>query len=144
MNAISQATRDIVIERGWEPGTELENRVALHLSRLGCKPEAWAQQHRVGRYRLDFAAPDFKLDLEADGRHHFNPEGALRDALRDSWLRNQGWTVIRVDDRSSDGALRDQLVNVLRYLASMVDTHQGKPWWSKHAKTKKQHVEAER
>ena len=74
--AIQSVLKDLVAEHGWKPGTHLENQVALLLTRSRLSAE---QQHRLGRYRLDFAWPDVKIALEADGWWHRSPEGATAD-----------------------------------------------------------------
>lgn len=89
----------VVEDKGWRPGTDLENRAALRLDRMGEKPDRVAQQHRVGRYRLDFAWPELRIALEVDGWHHLRPESAARDAQRDAELRALQWLTFRVDDR---------------------------------------------
>lgn len=111
-----QQLRQVITERGWEPGTHLENQVALILSRFGVdRPD---QQHRVGRYRLDFAWPQLCIALEADGWWHRSPEGAAKDRQRDSWLRSQGWLVFRVDDEHGELVLRHQVMRVSRLVRS--------------------------
>lgn len=116
---LDRALQQIVEEKGWRAGTSLENRVALRLHRFGFLPADVAQQHRVGRYRIDFAWVDQKIALEADGPHHLLPVGAERDARRDRELRLQGWLVLRVND-AEEGALADQLVRVARAVRSDV------------------------
>jgi very-short-patch-repair endonuclease len=104
----------VVIRRGWKPGTDLENKVALQLSRFGHDPQEVAQQHRAGRYRLDFAWPEKMIALEADGWWHRSPEGAAKDRQRDSWLRSQGWVIFRVDDEHGEEILAEQIMRVGR------------------------------
>jgi very-short-patch-repair endonuclease len=106
------ALRALVIERGWRPGTHLENQVALILSRFTvARPE---QQYRAGKYRLDFAWPQPCMALEADGWWHRSPEGSARDRERDSWLRSQGWLIFRVDDQYGESVLAHQIMRVCR------------------------------
>jgi very-short-patch-repair endonuclease len=124
---IVQATKRAIAERGWMPGTTEEDRVAFSLARLGVHSGSVSQQHRVGRYRLDFAFTKTLLDLEVDGHHHFTADGAVRDALRDAWLRSQGWTVVRVDYRLNDDQLAKLLVNVVRYQRAMTEMPRGVP-----------------
>lgn len=92
------AYRSLIEERGWRSGTALENRVAFRLSRLTWTTDEVLQQHRVGKYRIDFAWPKLKLALEVDGWHHRRPETAAKDAERDAYLRAEGWITFRVDD----------------------------------------------
>jgi very-short-patch-repair endonuclease len=111
-DALTRLIAERTTELGWRPGTRLENQVACLLSRFHAP--AAVQQHRVGKYRLDFAWPKVKIALEADGWYHRSPEGSARDAERDAWLRSQGWVVLRVDDRYGEEALQDQMVRVCR------------------------------
>jgi len=48
----------------------------------------------VGAYVADFYAPDARLIVEVDGVAH--DARVERDALRDEWLRGQGFVVVRV------------------------------------------------
>jgi hypothetical protein len=68
-----------LIDKGLPLGTALENKVTYLLSRAGVLDRF---QHRVGRYRLDYAWPDLLVNLEADGPHHMRPDMAARDAYR--------------------------------------------------------------
>lgn len=111
MKLLDDTIRHLLTSRGWDLGTDLENLAALLLSGAFKRDEV-CQQHRVGRYRLDFAWPDIQVALEIDGWHHRSPEGAAKDAGRDSALRGAGWLVLRVDDRAGRDAMSDQLVRV--------------------------------
>jgi very-short-patch-repair endonuclease len=115
MNPVQLATRRAIVKEGWRPGTTLEDTVC-HLLGRWCPVDEWKQQYRVGRYRLDFAIPLVKVALEVDGpRHRYDPHMAMRDAQRDSWLRSQGWIVIRIDDEGGEECLADLLCNVVRF-----------------------------
>lgn len=107
------AVRKYLDDNDIRPGTSLENKVALRLHRWGILAE---MQYRVGKYRLDFAWPERKIALEADGPHHWRPDVAMKDAIRDSWLRGHGWIVLHVDQMN--GVLDDQLVWVARIVNS--------------------------
>jgi very-short-patch-repair endonuclease len=113
---MDEALKRVITERGWKAGTHLENQCALILSRFDTpRPE---QQHQAGKYRLDFAWPDVRMALEADGWWHRSPEGAAKDRQRDSWLRSQGWLVFRVDDEHGVPVLEHQLMRVSRLVRS--------------------------
>jgi hypothetical protein len=114
-NIFTQVRRQLVEENGFAAGTDLEDEVALLLARLGQGPE---QQYRIGRYRVDFAWPEQKIALEADGWWHRSPEGSARDRERDSWLRSQGWVVFRVDDEHGPDVLAEQVRRVSRFARS--------------------------
>lgn len=120
-SSIDRVTAEFVAAHGWRIGSTLENQVSRILHGYGVRPERVRQQHRVGRYTLDFAWPDLKIALEADGWHHQSPRGAARDSERDAWLRSQGWLVLRVDDQHGEASLNDSLVRVCQ----VVRWHEG-------------------
>jgi len=121
----SQAVRDRVTNLGYLPGTALENSVVLALARAGA-PVA-RQQYRAGKFRLDFAWPERKIVLEADGWWHRSPEGAAKDRIRDSWLRSQGWVVFRVDDEHGGDLLDAQVRRVAQLVARAPEVPQPPP-----------------
>ena len=109
--AINAAIREVLVKCGLRVGSSLENRVTL-LMRKWDFLDGWEMQYRVGRYRLDYAHPRWRVAIEADGIYHWHPENAVRDLMRDSWLRSEGWLVFRVDDEN--GNLDEQVSNTIR------------------------------
>jgi very-short-patch-repair endonuclease len=101
-----------IVEAGWRKGSSLENKVAFHFMRWDRKEVV--QQHGVGKYRLDFAWPEIQIGLEVDGWWHRSPEGAAKDSERDSWLRSEGWMVLRIDDRHGEDSMMSQLSRVIQ------------------------------
>ena len=53
------------------------------------------RQFSIGRYILDFYAPQYKLAIEADGGQHYEVEGRQQDELRTSELSNLGVQILR-------------------------------------------------
>jgi very-short-patch-repair endonuclease len=53
---------------------------------------SFRRQHPVGPYLLDFACVALRLAIEVDGSQHLESAG---DAIRDAFLKQQGWTVLR-------------------------------------------------
>ncbi len=49
------------------------------------------RQHPVGPYVLDFACASAKVGIELDGAGHLGSN----DAIRDEFLRDRGWIVLR-------------------------------------------------
>ena len=70
--------------------TREERKIWELLSRYRPK---FTRQLPIGPYIADFACRQARLVVEIDGGQHANSEA---DRLRDSWLREQGWTVFRV------------------------------------------------
>jgi Protein of unknown function (DUF559) len=46
-------------------------------------------------YRIDLANPDLMVAVELDGASHRTPDQKARDAKKDAFLREKGWTVLR-------------------------------------------------
>jgi len=53
-------------------------------------------QFRCGRYFLDFAILEFKIDLEMDGKQHLKEKQILHDEKRDLELESDGWIIYRI------------------------------------------------
>ena len=54
------------------------------------------RQHPMGSIILDFYCPSARLDVEVDGRTHWDDDAQARDATRDAWLKSQGVEVMRI------------------------------------------------
>ncbi len=77
------------------------------------------RQHPVGAYVADFYAPDAQVIVEVDGLAH---DGRVeRDAVRDDWLRGQGFVVVRV---AAADVLRD-VDGVVAGLVAVVTSRRG-------------------
>ena len=71
----------------------IEFKLYMAMRREGLSP---MPQFRIERYIVDFAFPDFKLAVEADGAAYHSGERHDRDRKRDWRLKMQlGWTVMR-------------------------------------------------
>ena len=55
----------------------------------------WIQEMNFSIYRLDFAFPAIKLDVEIDGETHLTENVKLIDERRDNFLRSREWEVLR-------------------------------------------------
>ncbi|MFB4473741.1 endonuclease domain-containing protein [Oceanobacillus caeni] len=57
-------------------------------------------QYKVGKYRLDFAFPQYMIAIECDGKaYHSTPKQKAHDKKRDIFLKENGWTVLRFSGR---------------------------------------------
>src|SRR5689334_5468066 len=70
--------------------THEERKIWELLSRYRPK---FTRQLPIGPYVVDFACRQAKLVVEIDGGQH---AGSERDAVRDQWLAEQGWSVFRI------------------------------------------------
>ena len=74
---------------GLPPLTPIEHQLLSALRERGLDPQV---QYGIDRFRVDFAFPEVRLAVEADGRDWHD---AQRDTARDRRLRSFGWDVIR-------------------------------------------------
>lgn len=54
------------------------------------------RQFPIGPYIVDFCCRDKNLVIEVDGGGHAEPSQKLQDEMRDTYLRSDGFTVVRV------------------------------------------------
>ena len=76
---------------------------ALRGRRLG--DFKFRRQTPIGPYFADFVCLEKRLIIEADGRAHDAAEAAGRDAIRDEWLRREGYRVLRFHEDAIIGGL---------------------------------------
>jgi len=60
------------------------------------KPWHFRRQMPIGPYYADFASRTGRLIIEVDGAQHFTDAAAAHDARRDTFLRAEGYRVLRV------------------------------------------------
>jgi very-short-patch-repair endonuclease len=65
----------------------------LRAQKLGVK---FRRQHPVGAYVADFCSMAAKLIVEIDGEAHDRGTAPARDAVRDAFLAERGFEVVRV------------------------------------------------
>lgn len=101
----------------------LEVKVERSLRRHGLEPPQ--RQYSVtcsdgSRFRIDFAWPEQKVGIEADGfRWHSDFEQWQRDARKHNLLQEMGWRVVRATDRSlrqDPDALPRQVASLLGHV----------------------------
>ena len=73
--------------------TDTEQKLWYHLRAHRFMGRKFKRQKPIGRYVVDFVCLEEKLIIELDGGQH--AESAEYDQERDSWLRSQGYTVLR-------------------------------------------------
>ena len=56
------------------------------------------RQVPVGNYVADFLCIEHRLIVELDGRPHEQEDQRRHDAIRDRWLRDNGYHVLRLDN----------------------------------------------
>ncbi|WP_166141110.1 endonuclease domain-containing protein [Methylosinus sp. RM1] len=56
------------------------------------------RQVPIGSYVADFLCIEHRLIVELDGRPHEQEDQRRHDAIRDQWLRDNGYHVLRLDN----------------------------------------------
>lgn len=80
-------------------------------------------QYRIGRHRIDFFLPDFRIAVEYDERHHQRESLSLQDREREQEISREFGeiTFIRVDE----GAEINGLNQVLRLIVDRIEQNSG-------------------
>ncbi len=71
------------------------------------------RQVPIGNYIADFFVDEARLVVELDGDQHGFDKGLARDAVRDAYLRSEGYEVLRIFNRDVYERLADVLDQVL-------------------------------
>jgi very-short-patch-repair endonuclease len=75
---------------------------------------SFRRQHPLGNIILDFYCPSAQLDVEVDGRTHWDQAAQANDAARDFWLSTQGIEVMRIPASSLYNDLSDTVDAIIR------------------------------
>ena len=59
----------------------------------------WRRQFSIGNFILDFYCPEIKLCIELDGSEHYTVSGQFNDERREEFLKSQGITIIRFENK---------------------------------------------
>lgn len=65
------------------------------------------RQHPIGDYVVDFACPVIHLVIEIDGPSHDQPEQRGFDTMREDYLAERGWKVLRIKNHEVFQSVRD-------------------------------------
>lgn len=76
------------------------------------------RQMAIGPYVADFVCLGHRLIIEVDGKIHENGDQRLRDAERDTYLRDQGFRVMRFSNRD----VMLDMHSVVRRIGAVVST----------------------
>jgi len=76
------------------------------------------RQHQFGGYVCDFFCAEVKLAVECDGAVHLTAEAVAHDKKRDAYLKSQGVTVLRFENREVIEETDKVLEAICAYLPS--------------------------
>src|SRR5689334_7677120 len=72
--------------------TDAEDKLWQYLRARGLNGRKFVRQEPIGRYVVDFVCRERRLVIEVDGGQHATDP---RDAIRDQWLNERGYRVLR-------------------------------------------------
>ena len=75
--------------------TDAERRLWSKIRRKQLKEFQFYRQKNIGDYIVDFYCPAAKLIVEIDGGQHYSKENIVKDELRDKFLSDLGFRVLR-------------------------------------------------
>ncbi|WP_051231752.1 endonuclease domain-containing protein [Kaistia adipata] len=78
--------------------TDAERQLWAGLKQASPEGVRFRRQVPIGRYIVDFACLSLRLVVEVDGGQHYSDAGMARDAVRDAWLRAEGFRILRVSN----------------------------------------------
>ena len=61
-----------------------------------CRGMKFRREYPIPPYTADFCCVQLKLVVEVDGEHHHTETGRQYDRVRDQFLAEQGYTVLRI------------------------------------------------
>ena len=80
------------------------------------------EQFSFGKYFLDFAIINLKIDIEIDGNQHFrNPENIEHDKIRDLYLNENGWSVYRLSWSELFNDTKEKINHLLHFIETKKD-----------------------
>ena len=78
--------------------TEAEKRLWSILRNRQLSGVKFRRQYPIGKYILDFYAPEYRLGIEADGGQHYEDDVREKDDIREKELSMVGVEIIRFND----------------------------------------------
>lgn len=105
--------------------TKLEGRLLQAIVSQRYPYQFWAQYMVNGdpRYRVDFAFPQLKIAVQADGEEwHSGVEDIQHDKIRDSQLASQGWVVLRFTEEEIEDRIQDVVSVISQVISSKVNS----------------------
>lgn len=79
--------------------TEPEQRLWYHLRARNLNNIKFRRQYSIGRYIVDFFAPDSRVVIEIDGDSHYQEDAIEYDKIRMEYFESCGITVIRFTNK---------------------------------------------
>ena len=96
--------------------TDAERRLWSKLRLKQLNGYQFYRQRVIGNYIVDFCSPALKLVIEVDGSQHYSDDVASFDKIRDKYLQDYGFKVLRFNDyevlTNTNGVVENILENM--------------------------------
>jgi very-short-patch-repair endonuclease len=96
--------------------TDAERRLWSKLRLKQLNGYQFYRQRVIGNYIVDFCSPALKLVIEVDGSQHYSDDVASSDKIRDKYLQDCGFKVLRFNDyevlTNTNGVVENILENM--------------------------------
>ena len=79
--------------------TDAEKLLWSKIRRKQLKGCQFYRQKIIGNYIVDFYCPKANLIIELDGGQHYTEESLKKDRLRDDYLKEKSYKILRFSDR---------------------------------------------
>lgn len=75
-------------------------------------------EYQIGKYACDFALQQYRIIIEADGDYwHTLPKRKRLDKIKDAYLKEQGWIVIRLKEKDIHNHLEACLIKISKHIS---------------------------
>lgn len=92
--------------------TDAERMLWIKIKKKQLNNLQFYRQKIIGDYIVDFYCPRAKIVIEVDGGQHYEEEGIKKDEIRDNYLKNLGFKVLRftnLDVLKNIGGVMDEI-----------------------------------
>ncbi len=96
--------------------TDQESKLWYNIKNKNFANLKFRRQYPIGDYVVDFCCPAKKLVLELDGSGHLLANQRVKDEIRDKFLVEQGFQVIRINNSDINGNLDGVLESIFNLL----------------------------
>ena len=96
--------------------TDAERLFWMKVRKKQLKGHQFYRQKNLGIYIVDFYCPSAKLIIEIDGGQHYSENGIIKDKIRDTYLNNLGFEVLRYSDNEILTNINGILEHLFEYL----------------------------
>jgi very-short-patch-repair endonuclease len=79
--------------------TDAERELWKYIRKRKLEGRKFRRQFSINNFILDFYCFEEALAIELDGKRHYEIEGIRKDQERDAFLKQQGITVLRFENR---------------------------------------------